>query len=129
MPQRDPIATFQLVTGQPPYDYQRVLCARALPPQVVEVPTGSSKTLAALIPWLCDAHAPRRLVYALPMRSLVEQTARVVRDVLEAADNLDVAVHVLMGGVEDAGWRVEPEGRAVLVGTIDMLLSRALGRG
>ena len=31
-----------------------------------------------------------------------------------------------MGGVEPADWRLEGDRRAVIVGTIDMLLSRAL---
>ena len=38
-------------------------------------------------------------------------------------------VHVLMGGVDADGWLERPERPAVLVGTQDMLLSRALMRG
>ena len=38
-------------------------------------------------------------------------------------------VHVLMGGVDADGWLDRPERPAVLVGTQDMLLSRALMRG
>ena len=38
-------------------------------------------------------------------------------------------VHVLMGGVDADGWLESPERPAVLVGTQDMLLSRALMRG
>lgn len=66
---------FRDATGYEPYDYQRALGARAGPPSVIEVPTGSGKTMAALIPWLCDQTAPRRLACAMPMRSPVEQTA------------------------------------------------------
>ena len=41
----------------------------------------------------------------------------------------EVGLHVLMGG-EDAGeWIIHPERNAVIVGTQDMLLSRALNRG
>jgi len=54
---------------------------RTCPPAVIEVPTGSGKTMAVLVPWLCDPGAPRRLVYALPMRSLVEQTAQLAVEV------------------------------------------------
>ena len=114
--------------GFEPYDYQLALLGRATPPSVIEVPTGSGKTLAALVPWLADASAPRRLVYALPMRSLVEQTEAVIRAALSRLEN-DTPVHVLMGGVDATDWRREPERRAVIVGTIDMLLSRALNRG
>lgn len=119
---------FRRAAGFDPYDYQRELGARAKPPAVIEVPTGSGKTLAVLLPWLCDACAPRRLVYALPMRSLVEQTARVAEDALRRLDD-DTPVHVLMGGVEAVDWRIDVDRRAVIVGTIDMLLSRALNRG
>lgn len=49
---------FKRATGWEPYDYQRELGARARPPPVIEVPTGSGKTMAALISWLCDSQAP-----------------------------------------------------------------------
>lgn len=62
------------------------------------------------------------------MRALVEQTARVARQALERLED-PTPVHVLMGGVEPDDWRREPERRAVIIGTMDMLLSRALNRG
>ena len=40
-----------------------------------------------------------------------------------------VKVHVLMGGEDVEEWDLEPENPAVLIGTQDMLLSRALNRG
>ncbi len=112
-------------------------------PQVLVAPTGSGKTAAVTLGWA--AHrlrnpdtTPRRLVWCLPMRTLVEQTA----DAIEAwFDKLAVEVdgagrlpgpedvHVLMGGVEARKWLETPERPAVLVGTQDMLLSRALMRG
>ncbi|MCY4510228.1 MAG: hypothetical protein OXG35_25195, partial [Acidobacteria bacterium] len=72
------------------------------------------------------------------MRTLVEQTADSVRDwfarLAAESDDADRLprpndVHVLMGGVEADGWLGKPERPAVLVGTQDMLLSRALMRG
>ncbi len=112
-------------------------------PQVLVAPTGSGKTAAVTLGWV--AHrlrspetTPRRLVWCLPMRSLVEQTAQVVKTWLErlvAKTNGTVGlprsedVHVLMGGVEAGDWVAHPERPAVLVGTQDMLLSRALMRG
>ena len=64
------------------------------------------------------------------MRTLVEQTCRNSHQWLENLGLLDeVDLHTLMGG-EDAGdWDTHPERNAVLVGTQDMLLSRALNRG
>lgn len=121
-------SAFRRASGYEPYDYQRQLGSRTTPPAVVEVPTGSGKTLAMLIPWLVDPVAPRRLVYALPMRTLVEQTAGVVRDALVNL-GLGIPVHILMGGEPPADWATTPERRAVLIGTIDLLVSRALMRG
>ena len=40
-----------------------------------------------------------------------------------------IAVHLLMGGEERTDWVMWPEKDAVLIGTQDMLLSRALNRG
>ena len=54
-------------------------------PRVLVAPTGSGKTAAVTLGWA--AHrlrspdtTPRRLVWCLPMRTLVEQTARVVEE-------------------------------------------------
>ena len=38
-------------------------------------------------------------------------------------------IHVLMGGIEAARWLERPERPAIIIGTQDMLLSRALMRG
>ncbi len=78
---------------------------------------------------------PRRLVYCLPMRVLVEQTAREARSWVENLENAgeikpgQIKVHVLMGGVDTEEWHLAPEEPAILIGTQDMLLSRALNRG
>ncbi len=113
--------------------------------QLINIPTGLGKTAAVVLAWLwnrlhlkCEAW-PRRLVYCLPMRSLVEQTDAEVKKWLTAHERLwdgdpanragKVGVHILMGG-EDAGeWDIYPEENAILIGTQDMLLSRALNRG
>ncbi len=121
-------ARFARATGRAPYDYQRALALLPEPPSVLEVPTGAGKTLAVVMAWLHDPDAPRRLVYVLPMRTLVEQTTTTVRQVIERLGE-DVDIHVLMGGEPPTDWRLRPQRRAVLVGTVDMLVSRALNRG
>ena len=73
---------------------------------------------------------PRRLVYCLPMRVLVEQTRDSVKGWLVNLGLADQAqVYVLMGGEESEDWDIHPEKPAILIGTQDMLLSRALNRG
>ncbi len=126
---------FKQATGESPYDYQRELGLADPPPAVVEVPTGSGKTAAALSSWLfarrVRRHGPRRLVYALPMRTLVEQTRDVaigIRENLELGE-AELPIRIVMGGEADTDWLGHPEQDQILIGTIDMLLSRALNRG
>ncbi len=130
--------------GTEAYSWQRELgsvdiCSNRL----IRIPTGFGKTLGVLAAWFWN-HVecgndewPRRLVWCLPMRVLVEQTEQEVRNLLTAAGRLwnggdhqgKVGVHVLMGGTDAGEWHRYPEECAVLIGTQDMLLSRAMNRG
>ncbi|MFO7905174.1 MAG: type I-G CRISPR-associated helicase/endonuclease Cas3g [Planctomycetota bacterium] len=160
-------ALFQQATnGCEPLPYQkRLALVGGTVPYLLNVPTGLGKTAAAVLAWIWRRRfaegnvrykTPRRLVYCLPMRVLVEQTyGETVRwlerlDLLAtdaSADNGQkgettiwaaqhgdhgrrrIAVHLLMGGEERTDWAFWPERDAVLIGTQDMLLSRALNRG
>src|SRR5271157_2454520 len=134
---------FQLATrsesepdGRTPFPYQ-VRFAEAEPFwHLVRAPTGAGKTAAAVLGWLwrflhSDKPTPRRLVYCLPMRVLVEQSEREARGWIRnlGQEAQAVEVHVLMGGVDTEEWYLHPEKPAILIGTQDMLLSRALNRG
>ena len=131
--------------------------------QLINIPTGLGKTAAVVLAWLWNRVLqpslnsqpstlnqpwPRRLVYCLPMRTLVEQTAGEVRKWIAAilankdgklalgdetkaklkwlCENSPV---ILMGGEDSGEWDLHPEREAILIGTQDMLLSRALNRG
>lgn len=72
---------------------------------------------------------PRRLIYCLPVRVLVEQTYNVMRNFVEKTDFPDIGVYKLLGGEVEEEWHYSPEKEAVIIGTQDMLLSRALNRG
>lgn len=130
---------FEKATGYAPYPYQTKLATTSDLPSLLSIPTGLGKTAAVVLAWVWRRRfasaetrqaTPRRLVYCLPMRVLVEQTEQNVRRWL---GNLglaqEVAVYRLMGGEEDEDWDLYPERDAILVGTQDMLLSRALNRG
>jgi CRISPR-associated endonuclease/helicase Cas3 len=203
-------AFFQAATGHAPFDYQRRLASgeqesgesaahwlsygTVCESKLINIPTGLGKTAAVVLAWLwnrvqvwsaeggrLNSGWPRRLVYCLPMRTLVEQTRdnalewlvrlafaaapddetvakararlsnqaqeRLKRDESELrwhtgelagarSDLLWLAEHspvILMGGEElepeRRDWDTHPERPAILIGTQDMLLSRALNRG
>ena len=182
MTRRPFAAFFGDATGlrEGPYQYQACLANGRRLPDILAVPTGCGKTAAAILAWAwrrretpdleIQRKTPRRLIYCLPMRSLVEQVhEEVIRWFVNlgwvdghpsttapcrpnwAADRIParkrvsassagrpyrpnwaadrVPVFRLMGGEEAVEWESHPERDAVLVGTQDMLLSRALNRG
>lgn len=122
--------------GYHPHPWQmRLARRRACPDQLIKVPTGLGKTLGVLAAWafhkleLNDGTWPTRLVWALPMRSLTEQTAQQAKAFLEASGFDDTPVHILMGGNTPGAWVDRPCDPAIIVGTQDLLLSAALNRG
>lgn len=184
----------QATENATPLPYQTRLATEIDFRALLDVPTGLGKTAAAILAWVWRRRfaeepvrrsTPRRLVYCLPMRVLVEQTfteavrwldrlgllagethwtqvgadhlptkkARLyrgndgkergyapapeiakVREESWAAVNgqrgqYPIAIHVLLGGEDRTDWALWPERDAILIGTQDMLLSRALNRG
>lgn len=147
---------FQTATGNVPYSWQTRLAEDPdCKSRLIDIPTGLGKTAGVVIAWLWNRQQepqasdlksnlrgkavtwPRRLVYCLPMRTLVEQTAGEVKRWLGNLDDQKLLgtkrprVVILMGGEDpgDKDWDLYPEDPAILIGTQDMLLSRALNRG
>ena len=126
---------FRAATGYEPYPYQVRVAHRR--PDFLRIETGLGKTEALVLGWAWrrrrDPSHPRRLIYALPMRSLIEQTtARLTAcsERLRAAGMGGLPrIDTVMGGDVDDFWFRYPEEPAIVVGTQDMLLSRALNRG
>jgi len=134
-------AVYRRAYGQDvaPYPFQQAV-ANTPDADILIAPTGLGKTAAVTLGWawrrlVAPATTPRRLVWCLPMRTLVEQTASEATlwmnnlSEMFAGDNGKPSVHSLMGGAVDKDWRLFPEHPAIIVGTQDMLLSRALMRG
>lgn len=128
---------FRTATRCEPYRYQSRVARNGLP-QVLQAPTGAGKT-GTILAWLWrllhgpdPTGTPRRLVYALPQRTLVEQVAGQAAawlDNLALSDR--VALHVVMGGEghTQRQWRLDMHRPAIVVGTVDSLVSKALNRG
>jgi CRISPR-associated endonuclease/helicase Cas3 len=123
-------------TGHTPYPYQARLAEEGLPDRLC-VPTGAGKSVAGVLPWLyrrliaAPDGTPRRLSYVLPQHSLADQLYERIGEWLDRLGRAEeVGLHLIEGGAAlDGGWRRRPERTAILVGTHDMLLSRALMRG
>ena len=70
--------------GNAPYPYQVKFAEGAKTPELLKIPTGAGKTEAVILGWLyrrfkhpdsvVRESEPTRLIYCLPMRTLVEQT-------------------------------------------------------
>jgi CRISPR-associated endonuclease/helicase Cas3 len=123
--------------GCSPHGYQARIARGGLP-AILQAPTGTGKT-GIILAWLWRLFSndnasgtPRRLVYALPQRSLVEQVSHEAEMWL-ARLNLtgQVALHVVMGGRGESQrqWRQDMDRPAIVIGTVDSLVSKALNRG
>jgi CRISPR-associated endonuclease/helicase Cas3 len=104
--------------------------------RLIRIPTGLGKTEGVLAAWSYhrlhrrDESWPRRLVWCLPMRVLVEQTYQVAQELAtRIPEEHRPTIHLVMGGEDNGEWFLNPERPAILIGTQDMLLSRALNRG
>jgi len=130
-------AFFKAATGFSPYPYQRRLADVGMWPDLLEIPTGAGKTDAIVLAWMWRRYVgrpdPRRLVYTLPMRGLVEQTYQRVSVMIDRmADTLGDGlpfIDKLLGGEVGEEWFSAPEQPMILIGTQDLILSRALNRG
>jgi CRISPR-associated endonuclease/helicase Cas3 len=157
-------AIFRALTGNDPFPWQQALFERFVAgsiPASCNIPTGLGKTLVIAI-WLIalarrPEKIPRRLVYVVNRRTVVDQTTDEVeklRDRLQrpqafpehaealrhvgadlrnlTANNDDVplAISTLRGQFADnREWASDPSRAAVICGTVDMIGSRLLFSG
>ena len=141
---------FEALTDHEPFPWQRRLFNRfrdgKLPP-AVDIPTGLGKT-AVMAVWLlaraAGARLPRRLVYVVDRRAVVDQATdfaeemreRLGRPALEPVRrDLGLAdrklpISTLRGQhVDNREWLEDPAAPAIIVGTVDMVGSRLLFEG
>ncbi len=146
---------FTLLTGNPPFPWQRVLYERFVAgdfPKACDLPTGLGKTSVIAL-WLLalakNPKLPRRLVYVVNRRTVVDQSTaeaerlrsqliepaarhlRIALDALAAMTAMHpLAISTLRGEFADNGaWRRDPARPAIIIGTVDMIGSRLLFSG
>lgn len=100
-------------------------------PRRCEIPTGLGKTSIIAI-WLLareiNSKLPRRLVYVVNRRTVVDQTTTEVKRYKEQREGL--AISTLRGQFADKHeWTADPSREAVICGTVDMIGSRLLFSG
>lgn len=140
--------TLGLDEGATPFPWQERLLtdhfAVGTLPQVLDIPTGLGKTSVIAI-WTVaraiGAPIPRRLVYVVDRRAVVDQAtaeAERIRKVVDSAPDLRKAlgltrslpISTLRGQhVDNAEWLEDPSLPAIVVGTVDMIGSRLLFEG
>jgi CRISPR-associated endonuclease/helicase Cas3 len=147
---------FEALTGNQPFPWQRALyklfTAGNFPP-ACNLPTGLGKTAVIHIWLLALAQAPdkvpRRLVYVVNRRTVVDQSTNEARCLRERigrvpglserlrelsassdANGIPLAISTLRGQFADnREWSSDPARPAVVVGTVDMIGSRLLFSG
>lgn len=134
---------------QSPFPWQSALLDRMLDgdlPSALDVPTGLGKTAVIAI-WLvaraAGAGVPRRLIYVVDRRAVVDQATGVAEDLRRFVQNdreIRAALHIDQGRalpistlrgqfVDNREWLVDPSAPAIVLGTIDMVGSRLLFEG
>jgi CRISPR-associated endonuclease/helicase Cas3 len=141
---------FENLTGNPPFPWQEALYRRFVGidpggiPSSCNLPTGLGKTSVVAV-WLIafanGASVPRRLIYVVNRRTVVDQTTVEVERYCQAIDSspkladfksrIDaLRISTLRGQFADNGdWCEDPSKPAVICGTVDMIGSRLLFSG
>jgi CRISPR-associated endonuclease/helicase Cas3 len=143
-------ATFEAMTGSAPFPWQEKLFSDwflldHIPP-AVDIPTGLGKTAVMAI-WVfaraAGASLPRRLVYVVDRRAVVDQateaalslrqfvdTSAELKRRLGLDDHRSLPISTLRGElVDNKEWLEDPASPAIIVGTVDMIGSRLLFEG
>lgn len=132
--------TFKHLTGNAPFPWQSSLYERFAAgnfPDSCILPTGLGKTNVIAV-WLIallnhPTIMPRRLVYVVNRRTVVDQTTTEVeriRDNLRKLNATELALSTLRGQFADnREWSADPSRPAVICGTVDMIGSRLLFSG
>lgn len=138
-----------LAEGETAFPWQEELLRRFLKgviPPALDIPTGLGKTAVMAI-WLVaragGAKLPKRLVYVVDRRAVVDQATEVAIALRELVDrdpawkarlglegNRSLPISTLRGQyVDNREWLEDPSSPAIVIGTVDMIGSRLFFEG
>lgn len=132
--------SFEQLTGNKPFPWQEALYglfSSGAFPSSCNIPTGLGKTSVLAI-WLIAQSRfpnliPRRLVYVVNRRTVVDQTtteAENLKKNAKFAGCTEPAISTLRGQFADnREWSADPSKPAIICGTVDMIGSRLLFNG
>ena len=158
---------FEALTGSAPFGWQRRLFADHFLhgdiPAALDIPTGLGKT-SVIVVWLIAlaqqaesgrVRLPRRLVYVVNRRTVVDQATDIAERLREKLENASsgaliaqikaglsklcidpsddappIAISTLRGErADNREWQADPARPAIIIGTVDMIGSRLLFSG
>jgi CRISPR-associated endonuclease/helicase Cas3 len=140
-------ATLGLAPDESPFPWQKALLSEFVGgriPRALDIPTGLGKTAVMaiwLVARLSNAQVPRRLVYVVDRRAVVDQATTVaigLRQFVESNPDFKLRLGTLNGlpistlrgqYVDNREWLENPASPAIIVGTVDMIGSRLLFEG
>ncbi len=131
--------SFEALTDFKPFPWQEALYKRFMAndiPSSCAIPTGLGKTNVIAI-WLIayanGANVPRRLVYVVNRRTVVDQTTEEAVTLRNNCKKIGIeylAISTLRGQFADnREWSADPSRPAIICGTVDMIGSRLLFSG
>jgi len=131
------VQRFELLTGFQPMSWQHRLYREYFEvgrlPDALDVPTGLGKTSVMAL-WYMAFSArvpgiPRRLVYVVDRRAVVDQATTVAEQLRDRCGEA-LTISTLRGQfVDNRAWTADPTRPAIIVGTVDMVGSRLLFSG
>ena len=134
---------FESLTGKPPLSWQARLYhdhfAKNDLCSVIDLPTGMGKTSIIAI-WLIargtNENLPRRLIYVVDRRTVVDQASDLAEKLVEnwskngISDGDPPAISTLRGQLADnREWSRDPSRHAIIIGTVDLIGSALLFSG
>lgn len=133
----DFIEKFKNLTGHIPFLWQQDLYqsyfATGNIPDALDIPTGMGKTSVIALWYLslkAGSRVPRRLVYIVDRRAVVDQATTEALNIRENAQDSQLRISTLRGQhIDNREWLTHPAAPAIIIGTVDMIGSRLLFSG